>query len=92
MTTIAEEPAVKCGQKTCDEAAVVKIYWPGREPMPSCERHKAQALGIAGAMGFHLAVEPICGCDALLGACRQHSSITPTGASSSRPQTEGDPQ
>jgi len=47
----------KCNQKICDNIAIYKVYWPGRETLFMCAPCKNKALGIAEAMGFFLKVE-----------------------------------
>jgi hypothetical protein len=48
---------MKCGQKACNEEAVQRMYWPGRDPMQVCNKCGLRAGAIANAMGFYLALD-----------------------------------
>jgi len=42
----------------CTNMAVVKRYWPGKEPDLVCIEHAEDSRQIADAMGFYLILEP----------------------------------
>lgn len=50
---------MKCNQHNCREEATWRYYWPGREPLGSCDAHIIVVGIIADAMGFPLHKEPI---------------------------------
>ncbi len=43
----------------CPNVAVVKRYWPGREPDRVCIEHAEDSKRIADAIGFYLVLEPL---------------------------------
>ena len=43
----------------CENLAILKRYWPGKEPDLVCIYHAEDTKQIAEAMGFHIAFEPI---------------------------------
>ena len=49
----------KCGQTTCTNDALYRMFWPGGEPIPVCTSCKERASQIADAMGFYLHTEPL---------------------------------
>jgi hypothetical protein len=50
--------AVVSTERECGEPAVMRVFWPGREPLAMCAKHAGMALGVAAAMGMHLHTEP----------------------------------
>lgn len=50
---------MKCNQTNCDEPAVYRYTWPGRDEAGACETHTTMALSIAAAMGLHLQMIPL---------------------------------
>lgn len=43
----------------CKNMAVIKRFWPGREPDKICVEHAQNSKRVADAMGFHVHFEPI---------------------------------
>lgn len=41
----------------CNEVATYRVFWPGREPLPTCKEHTQTALGIANSMGLYIHTE-----------------------------------
>ena len=50
---------MKCNQIGCDEVATHKVFWPGREPLPTCKEHTQIAVRIAWSMGLYVHTEEI---------------------------------
>lgn len=49
----------KCGSAKCEGVAIAKVYWPGNEPIPMCQKCADRARGVADVMGFHLPIEKL---------------------------------
>ena len=49
----------ECGTNSCQETASIRMFWPGKEPMPVCVPCADRAKNIAEAMGFYLHMELI---------------------------------
>lgn len=49
----------ECTQSNCENSAAFRMFWPGKPPTFVCNPCRERALGIAGAMGFHVHIEPI---------------------------------
>lgn len=45
-----------CSQKGCDEPAVARYTWPGKDESGICSGHRPKLEGVAQAMGLHLQV------------------------------------
>ena len=45
-----------CKQAGCQELAVYRFTWPGRDESFICAKHKPKLISIATAMGLHLQV------------------------------------
>ena len=43
----------------CGAPAAARVFWPGREPLPMCERHAGMAKGASNALGMYLHVEAV---------------------------------
>lgn len=48
-----------CEANDCDGGAFVRYRWPGRDWMRACLVHTAEAINVAGVMGFVLQVEKL---------------------------------
>jgi hypothetical protein len=48
----------------CGAVALVRVFWPGKEPIPMCVDHAEQAKHVADMMGFHLPLQPAGGINA----------------------------
>jgi hypothetical protein len=48
-----------CCQETCAEPATVRVFWPGKPPLPMCSDHAKGARMISAAMGVYLHTEPL---------------------------------
>ena len=46
-----------CGSENCQEEAVARAFWPGKEPIYFCPACLTRARNVAVAMGFYLHVE-----------------------------------
>lgn len=42
----------------CENEALWRYTWPGRDEQFCCEEHKQQILGVSEVMGFHLQMQP----------------------------------
>lgn len=48
---------MKCNQMGCSSIATHRVFWPGREPLPTCWFHVQIAIGIANSMGLYVHAE-----------------------------------
>ena len=46
-----------CNQDNCVEPATHRVFWPGREPGVSCEKHAQKAQAVGRAMGCYIHIE-----------------------------------
>lgn len=49
----------KCSVHGCHGVASSLVHWPGRDPSPQCEHHRAWCAYVADAMGFQLVALPL---------------------------------
>lgn len=49
----------ECQQADCQETAVVRYTWPGKDESVACEPHARKLLSVAAALGFHLQLIPL---------------------------------
>jgi len=50
---------MECGQLDCEKEATHRLFWPGKDPAPSCEEHKELGVTLSLAMGFSLFVDDL---------------------------------
>ena len=64
---LAEEATMKCQQQ-----AVFRYTWPGRDEACICLEHAMQMRGVSEAMGFKLQFIPLSGQEQMTATCSQN--------------------
>ena len=50
---------VLCNQTDCDEIAIYRFTWPGKDEAGICALHARKLRGVAAAIGLHVEMIPL---------------------------------